>query len=129
MVKTKKFISILIFILLFFSCTLRYNTAIIKVYNSSSVNLIYKALLIDEQSENEPGKMIKKVISQNKEKLYKSETDSFDITWASFQQEVFVNILWGTSNVYDSSTGFFIVKDKDIITIILDSTTDWHFKE
>lgn len=123
----KKYIGIFIIFIFITSCSLKYNYAIIKIYNNSNTNLIYKGLLIDEQSKNTPGEMIIKVISPNKEKVYSKENDSFDLTWASFQEKVFVNINWGISNVYDASTGFFTVKDGDKITVSLDSTSDWHF--
>ncbi len=84
--------------------------------------------MIDEQSGNEPGEMIIKVISPTKNNISYKETDSFDLTWANFQKKVFVNITWGESDVYHSSTGFFEVRDMDIITISLDSSNDWHFK-
>jgi len=123
-------VRIINFLFLFFtSCAVRYNTAIIEIYNNSSVSLKYKGLLIDEQSGSNAGEMIIKVLSPNKEKIVPNSRDSIDITWANFQPEVFVNICWGVSNVYDASSGYFFVKDRDIIKISLDSTTDWHFIE
>lgn len=110
------------------SCSLKYNSAIIKVYNNSSSTIKYKGLLIDEQSSIESGKMIIKVVSPNKSSVYKKETDLFLLTWESFQEKVFLNITWGVSTVYESSTGFFEVKDGDIITVAIDTTNDWHFK-
>ncbi|HOJ64556.1 MAG TPA: hypothetical protein PLE45_09055 [Spirochaetota bacterium] len=125
--KIKFFIFIIIFFIFLNSCALKYNYAIVKIYNNSSVSLRYKGLLIDEQSGSNPGEMIIKVISPNKERIYANESDSIDITWASFQENVFLNITWGTSNVYATSTGFFTLKDGDIIKLSLDSTSDFHF--
>ena len=111
---------------------MRYNYAKVNIVNNYNVGLVYKGLVIDEQSGDQSGDLIVKVVHPNKSILYPSDKDAIDFTWKDGYKSIRFSLTWGfydastdSYNCYDYSTPYFELYDNQDITVRIDNSTDY----
>lgn len=113
-------------------CVVRYNYAKVGIVNNYDKSMVYIGLLIDEQSGDETGDMIVKVITPARRPLPIGERDYLDLVWGGGYGSVKFAISFGfydasadSYNVYDFTTDYAELEDDDEKIFRIDSTDDY----
>lgn len=113
-------------------CAVRYNYAKVGIVNNYDKSMVYIGLFIDEQSGDETGDMIVKVVTPARRPLPAGERDYLDLVWGWGYGSVKFAFSFGfydasadSYNVYDFATGYAELEDGDEKIFRIDSTDDY----